>query len=66
MLNGVTNWFKDLRTEQYAAIYEKSIYEKNQYANELPQEGWLPREAARRDENIKKLVERGVLTPPSA
>ena len=27
--NGVTNWFKDLRTEQYAAIYEKPIYEKN-------------------------------------
>jgi predicted amidohydrolase len=66
MLNGVTNWFKDLRTEQYAAIYEQPIYDKNQYAKELPQEGWLPREDARRGKNIDKLVERGLLTPPSA
>ncbi|MCW2882497.1 MAG: hydrolase, carbon-nitrogen family [Sphaerisporangium sp.] len=66
MLNGVTNWFKDLRTEQYAAIYERPIYEKNQYAKELPQEGWLAREDVRRAGNIDKLVERGVLTPPSA
>jgi predicted amidohydrolase len=64
--NGVTNWFKDLRTEQYAAIYERPIYEKNQYASELPQEGWLAREATRRGGNIDKLVERGILTPPSA
>ncbi|RCG25854.1 hydrolase [Sphaerisporangium album] len=66
MLNGVTNWFKDLRTEQYAAIYEKPIYEKNQYAKELPQEGWLAREAARCGDNIEQLVARGILTPPSA
>jgi predicted amidohydrolase len=66
MLNGVTNWFKDLRTEQYAAIYEQPIYEKNQYAKELPQEGWLAREEARRAKNIELLVKRGVLTPPSA
>jgi predicted amidohydrolase len=66
ILNGVTNWFKDLRTEQYAAIYEQPIYEKNQYAKELPQEGWLAREEARRAKNIELLVKRGVLTPPSA
>jgi predicted amidohydrolase len=66
ILNGVTNWFKDLRTEQYAAIYEQPIYEKNQYAEELPAEGWLEREARRRAKNIDKLVERGVLTPPSS
>jgi hypothetical protein len=66
MLNGVTNWFKDLRTEQYAAIYEKPIYGKNQYATELPQEGWLAREDARRAGNIEALVGRGILTPPSA
>jgi predicted amidohydrolase len=66
MLNGVTNWFKDLRTEQYAAIYEEPIYEKNQYSKELPAEGWLAREEARRAGNIEKLVKRGVLTPPSA
>jgi predicted amidohydrolase len=66
MLNGVTNWFKDLRTEQYAAIYERPIYEKNQYLDELPTEGWLEREAVRREKNIDKLVQRGILTPPSS
>ncbi|WP_405139985.1 hypothetical protein OG589_24660 [Sphaerisporangium sp. NBC_01403] len=65
-LNGVTNWFKDLRTEQYAAIYAESIYEKNQYATESPQEDWLAREDVRRAGNIEKLVKRGILTPPSA
>jgi predicted amidohydrolase len=64
--NGVTNWFKDLRTEQYAAIYETPIYEKGQYSSELPSEGWLSREAKRRSGNIDELVRRGVLTPPSA
>jgi predicted amidohydrolase len=64
--NGVMNWFKDLRTEQYAAIYEQPIYEKNQYVEELPQEGWLGREDKRRAGTIEKLVERGIITPPSA
>lgn len=63
--NSVTSWFKDLRTEQYAAIYSEPIYGKNQYAEELPQEGWLAREAKRRGANIDQLVQRGVLTPPS-
>ncbi|MGH3217311.1 MAG: nitrilase-related carbon-nitrogen hydrolase [Streptosporangiaceae bacterium] len=63
--NGVLNWFKDLRTEQYAAIYSEPIYEKNQYLKEPPAEGWLAREDRRRGQNIAKLVERGVLTPPS-
>ncbi|HEX4225967.1 MAG TPA: nitrilase-related carbon-nitrogen hydrolase [Pseudonocardiaceae bacterium] len=66
MSNGVTNWFKDLRTEQYAAIYADPIYERNQYLDELPTEGWLAREAATRAKNIAQLVDRGVLTPPSA
>ena len=65
MANGVTNWFKDLRAEQCAAIYKEPIYDKNQYARELPAEGWLPREALRRGRNIDKLVRRGVLTPPA-
>jgi hypothetical protein len=64
--NGVMNWFKDLRTEQYAAIYEQPIYAKNQYVEELPQEGWLGREDKRRAGNIERLVERGIITPPSA
>lgn len=62
--NGVTNFFKDLRTEQYAAIYAEPIYEKNQYLKDLPTEGWLAREAKRRSGNIEKLVERGLLTRP--
>jgi predicted amidohydrolase len=61
--NGVFNGLKDLRTEQYAAIYEKPIYPKNQYLNEPPAEGWLARERATRARNIKLLEERGVFTP---
>jgi predicted amidohydrolase len=63
--NGVTNWFKDLRTEMYAGIYERPIYEKNQYLTDLPAEGWLAREEKRRAGNIGKLIERGLLVPPS-
>lgn len=66
MLNGVSNWFKDLRTEQYAAIYQEPIYPKNQYLNEPPTEQWLAREAKTRQEAIDGLVRRGVLTPSSA
>jgi predicted amidohydrolase len=63
-LNGVTNFMKDLRTEQYAAIYKEPIYPKNQYLQDPPGEGWLAREAATRSGSIERLVERGVLTPP--
>ena len=65
-LRTVSPTFKDLRTEQYAAIYEQPIYEKNQYLDALPTEGWLAREAKCRARNIEKLVERGALTRPSA
>jgi predicted amidohydrolase len=63
--NGLYNQFKDLRTEQYRAIYDQPIYPKNQYLKEPPGEGWLAREDATRARNIETLVERGVLTPPS-
>lgn len=63
--NGVTSWFKDLRTEQYRAIYDQPIYEANQYLDAPPTTGWLAREAKRRGSNIEKLIQRGVLTPPS-
>jgi predicted amidohydrolase len=66
MANGLNNQFKDLRTEQYAAIYEKPIYEKNQYLRAPPAEGWLKREEQNRKKNIDRLVERGVFTLPSA
>jgi len=63
--NGLYNQFKDLRTEQYRAIYDKPIYPKNQYLDAPPTEGWLAREEATRARNIQTLIERGVLTPPS-
>lgn len=63
--NGLYNQFKDLRTEQYRAIYERPIYPKNQYLEEAPQEGWLAREQATRAANLRLLIERGVVTPPS-
>ena len=66
MANSLYNQFKDLRTEQYAAIYEQPIYPKNQYAEAAPDEGWLKREEQTRKRNIERLVERGVFTRPSA
>ena len=66
MANSLNNQFKDLRTEQYAAIYERPIYEKNQYLKAPPGEGWLKREEQTRKKNIDRLVERGVFTLPSA
>jgi predicted amidohydrolase len=63
--NGLYNQFKDLRTEQYRAIYDQPIYPKNQYLDNPPTEGWLAREDATRAKNIETLIERGVLTPPS-
>jgi predicted amidohydrolase len=64
-LNGVTNFLKDLRTEQYAGIYANPIYPKNQYLKEPPTEGWLAREAGTRAKNIEELSTRGVLMPVS-
>ena len=63
--NGLYNQFKDLRTEQYRAIYDQPIYPKNQYLQAPPSEGWLAREDATRARNIELLVERGTLVPPS-
>lgn len=63
--NGLYNQFKDLRTEQYRAIYDEPIYRKNQYLDAPPSEGWLKREEGTRAANIKNLIERGILTPPT-
>jgi predicted amidohydrolase len=63
--NGLYNQFKDLRTEQYRAIYDRPIYPKNQYLEQPPTEGWLAREDATRARNIQTLVERGVFVPPT-
>ena len=48
--NGLFNQFKDLRTEQYAAIYAQPIYPKNQY-RKTAEKGWLAREARLRKEH---------------
>jgi predicted amidohydrolase len=63
--NGLGNQFKDLRTEQYRAIYDKPIYPKNQYLETPPEEGWLAREDRTRAKNIETLIERGVIVPPT-
>ncbi len=63
--NGLYNQFKDLRTEQYRAIYDEPIYPKNQYLENPPEEGWLAREQATRAASLKRLIDRGVITPPS-
>lgn len=63
--NGLYNQFKDLRTEQYRAIYDEPIYPKNQYLENAPQEGWLAREESTRAASLKRLIDRGVITPPS-
>jgi predicted amidohydrolase len=61
--NGFGRWFKDMRMEQFAPIYERPIYPKNQYLDEPPTEGWGERESGVLAENIARLRERGVLTP---
>jgi len=63
--NGLFNQLKDMRTEQYRAIYDQPIYPKNQYLDAPPETDWLAREEATRANNIKILIERGVLTPPT-
>lgn len=63
--NGLYNQFKDMRTEQYRAIYDQPIYPKNQYLDAPPTEDWLAREEATRARNIETLIERGVITPPT-
>lgn len=63
--NGLYNQLKDLRTEQYRAIYDRPIYPINQYLDEPPREGWLDRERETRAGALRTLIERGVITPPS-
>lgn len=63
--NGLYNQLKDLRTEQYRAIYERPIYPPNQYLDAPPGEGWLAREQQTRAANLARLIERGVITPPT-
>ena len=61
--NGFGRWFKDLRMEQFAPIYQRTIYPKNQYLNSAPTPGWGKREFAVLEGNIDRLQETGILTP---
>lgn len=63
--NGFGRWFKDLRMEQFAAIYQQPIYPKNQYLDAAPTEGWGDREAAVLAANIERLQRDGVLVAPN-
>jgi predicted amidohydrolase len=62
--NGFGRWLKDLRMEQFAPIYQKSIYPKNQYLDAAPTEGWGEREVAVLTDNIDRLKRDGVLALP--
>ncbi len=64
--NGFGRWFKDMRMEQFAAVYERPIYPKNQYLDEAPTEGWGEREAAVLAGNIEQLTSDGLLVPAGA
>jgi beta-ureidopropionase len=63
--NGFGRWFKDMRMEQFAVIYDNPIYPKNQYLDEAPTEGWGGREVEVLNRNIEQLHRDGVLTPPA-
>jgi predicted amidohydrolase len=59
------NWMKDLRTEQYRAIYERPIYPKNLYLDRAP----YRHEEFRReviDKQIRKLQDLGIWARPEA
>jgi predicted amidohydrolase len=63
--NGFGRWLKDMRMEQFAPIYQRRIYPKNQYADAAPTVGWAEREYAVLEKNIAQLTEDGVLTAPA-
>ena len=57
------NWIKDLRTEIFKRMYEKPIHPKNMWITKEPLQHEEHDEIFR--ENIKRLQEMGVYTPPS-
>jgi len=62
--NGFGRWLKDMRMEQFAPIYQKAIYPKNQYLDAPPTQGWGQREYAVLKDNIENLQQDGVLARP--
>jgi predicted amidohydrolase len=63
--NGFGRWFKDMRMEQFAPIYEKPVYPKNQYLEAAPTPGWGERDVAILAGNIERLKRAGVLASPN-
>ena len=63
--NGFGKWFKDMRMEQFAPIYARTIYPKNQYLDAAPTPDWGQREVAILNNNIERLEQDGVLAPPA-
>lgn len=61
---GFGNNLKDLRTEQFAAIYAEPVYPKNRYLDEPPGEGALEREQEARRQTIATLSQRGTFQAP--
>lgn len=66
MQNGFGRWLKDMRMEQFAPIYQRAIYPKNQYLETAPTIGWGQRETAVLTSNIDRLVGEGVLAKPAS
>jgi len=62
--NGFGRWFKDMRMEQFAAIYQQPVYPKNQYLDTPPTLGWGHRETTILTNNIEHLKRVGVLAAP--
>jgi hypothetical protein len=60
--NGVLNGFKDLRAEQYAAIYGERVHRENHSFDVPPEKGRLVRERETRARNIRLHKERGIFT----
>jgi len=57
------NWMKDLRTEIFKRMYEKPIHPKNMWIDKSPLQHEDHDKIFR--QNIKRLQERGVYTPPA-
>ncbi len=62
--NGFGRWFKDMRMEQFAPIYQRSIYPGNQYLGAPPETGWGEREQKILSGNIEQLQRSGTLASP--
>jgi len=63
-MNLNSNWTKDLRTEVFRHMYDEPIHPRNLYLRREPYDHERADDTARED--IRRLVERGTYTAPSA